>query len=339
MRAVEKFASGPGHVKLVDKPIPDPAPTQVRLKVTGAGVCGTDLHIVEGSYPSRPPVTLGHEVTGVVHDLGAGVDQSWLGARVSCETFLSTCGACPWCRDGRPNLCPHRRSIGSGADGGFAAFVVVDVSQLHRLPAHVGEHAGALCEPLACVCQSLCDPSAVTTGDDIVVMGPGTMGLLAAQVARAAGGRVLVVGTDRDGLRLDKAAELGFAVTDTAARQALEALGDGYGPHVVIECSGSAAAMTAGLEVVRRGGRYVQIGQSATALTVPLALVSFKEILVTGGFASTPRSWQRAMTLLERHLVALDPLVSNVSGLEDWERVFRQTAAAAGVKYVLDPRR
>jgi L-iditol 2-dehydrogenase len=339
VQALEKAAHGQGHVRLTERDAPVPGPGQALLEVCAAGVCGTDLHIVEDTYSSRPPVTMGHEVSGIVRSVGPGVDTAWIGARVSCETFISTCGACPWCRDGRPNLCPSRRSIGSGADGGFAAFLVVSSSQMHQVPDHLDEHAGALCEPLACVCQALCDPSVVVAGDDVVVMGPGTMGLLAAQVARACGGTVLITGTDRDEVRLAKAGELGFAVALASDRPAMTALGGGFGPHVVVECSGAEKAMATGLDVVRRGGRYVQIGQTADSVSVPLALVSFKEISITGGFASTPQSWSRAMALLDKRLVQLEPLVSEIVPLKDWERVFADTSHGRGVKYVFDPRR
>lgn len=339
MLAVEKTAPGRGNVGLVEKDPPEPSRGEVLVEVVAAGVCGTDLHIVDDSYASRPPVTMGHEVAGVVNKVGPGVDPAWTGCRVSCETFYSTCGVCPWCRDGRPNLCPDRRSIGSGADGGFAPFMVVSSSQLHRLPDYLDEHGAALCEPLACVCQSLCDPNIIAPGDDVLILGPGTMGQLAAQVARACGGHALVVGTQSDHLRLAKARDLGFDVALATDRDAMVALGGGFGPNVVIECSGAGAAMAAGLEVIRRAGRYVQIGLTGDYVSVPLALVSLKELSISGGFASTPRSWARAMTLLERQVIDLASLVSEVAPLGDWERVFADTAAARGLKFVLDPRR
>ena len=147
---------------------------------------------------------MGHEVSGIVAEVGQGVTDEWLGARVVSETYFSTCGVCEWCRDGRTNLCPERRSIGSFVDGAFAATVVVPARNLHRVPDGVDEHAAALCEPLACVCHCLCDPPAVTAGDDVLVTGPGPVGLLAAQVARALGGRVLVTGLARDEVRLGR---------------------------------------------------------------------------------------------------------------------------------------
>jgi L-iditol 2-dehydrogenase len=281
---------------------------------------------------------MGHEVTGVVSAVGEGVPSGWIGRHVVSETFFSTDGECPWCRDGRPNLCPERRSIGSGADGGFAPWMVVPAHNLHAVPEGIDPCAAALSEPLACVCQSLLDPAPVEPGDDVLITGPGTMGLLSAQVARACGGSVLMVGTDHDQVRLAAAEELGFRTALAGDDAVAAALGGGYGPHVVIECSGSAQAMAAGLEVVRRGGRYVQIGQTDRPVPVRLAQVSFHELTITGGFASTPHSWRRAMDLLSLGMVRLEPFVTEVAPLADWQRVFADTAAARGIKYLLDPR-
>jgi L-iditol 2-dehydrogenase len=335
---LRKRSSEPGDVGLEEVPAPVAACGQALIEVWATGICGTDLHISEGSFTSYPPVTMGHEVTGVVSAVGEGVPSGWIGRHVVSETFFSTDGECPWCRDGRPNLCPERRSIGSGADGGFAPWMVVPAHNLHAVPEGIDPCAAALSEPLACVCQSLLDPAPVEPGDDVLITGPGTMGLLSAQVARACGGSVLMVGTDHDQVRLAAAEELGFRTALAGDDAVAAALGGGYGPHVVIECSGSAQAMAAGLEVVRRGGRYVQIGQTDRPVPVRLAQVSFHELTITGGFASTPHSWRRAMDLLSLGMVRLEPLVTEVAPLADWQRVFADTAAARGIKYLLDPR-
>ena len=159
MKGLAKLAAGPGQVGIVERDERAPGPGEALIEVRGAGVCGTDLHIEAGEYASRPPVTMGHEVSGVVAAVGEGVDAAWVGASVVSETYFSTCGRCAWCRDGRINLCPERRSIGSFADGAFARWLVVPVTNLHRIPAWLDEHAAVLIEPLACVCQCLCDPS------------------------------------------------------------------------------------------------------------------------------------------------------------------------------------
>lgn len=329
MQGVTKLAPGPGNVALANRPEPRPGPGQVVLEVVAAGICGTDLHIEDDEFPSRPPVTMGHEVSGVVAELGDGVDAGWAGARVVAETYFSTCGACSWCRVGRINLCPERRSIGSHVDGGFAPRLLLPVRNLHGIPEWLDSHAAALAEPLACVCNSLLDPDAVAEGDDVLVVGPGPIGLVAAQVASALGGRVHVRGAPRDEARLAKARELGFE-TSVVGEEGREA-------DVVVECSGHEAGMSFGLESIRRSGRFVQIGLAGKPVTLPFDTVCFKELTVTSGNASTPRSWKRALDLIERRAVALDPLVSEVVPLEEWERAFRAARAGEGVKVVLSP--
>ena len=338
MRGLAKLAPGPGNVGLAERDERIPGPGEVAISVRAAGVCGTDLHIEVDEFASLPPVTMGHEVAGVVAAVGEGVDASWLGARVVCETYFSTCGVCEWCRDGRPNLCPERRSIGSAVDGGFALQVIVPARNLHRIPDWLDEHAAPLAEPLACVCHCLCDPNAVVPGDQVLVTGAGPIGLLAAQVARASGGEVLVTGLARDTTRLAAARALGFDTEVADDPKAFTRFEPRLGADVVVECSGSAGGATACLETARRGGRYVQIGVFGRQVTVPLDLVFEKELVVTSGFASTPRSWRRAVSLIERRSVELKPLVSDVVPLTEWERAFADLRAGRALKIVFDPR-
>jgi L-iditol 2-dehydrogenase len=326
---VAKLEPGPGHVALAERPEPAARPDHVVLDVVAAGICGTDLHIEDGEFPSQPPVTLGHEVSGVVGEVGDSVDSGWLGARVVTETYFSTCGTCTWCRAGRRNLCPERRSIGSAVDGGFAARVEVPVGNLHLVPDSLDGTAAAMTEPLACCCQSLPD-GLVANGDDVLVVGPGPVGLLAAQVAGATGAGVHVRGLPRDGDRLTLAESLGFAASTTDDPSP--------GPFdVVVECSGHEAGMTFALESARRGGRYVQIGLAGRPVSLPFDLVCFGELTVTSGNASTGASWARALALLESRAVALEPLLSTAVPLERWEQAFADTRACVGVKHVLVP--
>jgi L-iditol 2-dehydrogenase len=338
MRGLAKLAPGPGNVGLVEREERLPGPGEVAVSVRAAGVCGTDLHIEVDEFASMPPVTMGHEVAGVVAAVGEGVDASWLGGRVVCETYFSTCGVCEWCRDGRANLCPERRSIGSAVDGGFAAQVIVPARNLHRIPDWLDEHAAPLAEPLACVCHCLCDPNAVAPGDQVLVTGAGPVGLLAAQVARAGGGEVLVTGLAGDTARLAAARALGFDTAIAGDPKAFARFEPRLGADVVIECSGSADGATACLETARRGGRYVQIGVFGRPVTVPLDRVFEKELVVTSGSASTPRSWRRAVALIERRSVELEPLVSDVVPLTAWERAFADLRAGRALKVVFDPR-
>jgi L-iditol 2-dehydrogenase len=321
-----KLAPGAGNVGLRERDEPTAAPGNVVLDVIGAGICGTDLHIADGEYETVTPVTMGHEVAGSVGEVGAGVDESWLGARVASETYFSTCGHCAHCRAGRPNLCVDRRSIGTHVDGAFAPRLHVPVSNLHRLPEWLDGATATLCEPLACVCHSLLEPEpAVRPGDDVLVIGPGPVGLLAAQVARASGGSVHVSGTPSDTARLAAAEQLGLEPG---------AVGEA---DVVIECSGSESGMASGLAAGRRGGRYVQIGLAGKKVSLPFDLVCFHELTITSGFASTPTSWLKAVELVTERRVELEPLLTEVIPLSEWERAFAATRAAEGIKFVLDP--
>ena len=174
MQAVVKTARGEGNVALRELPQPRPGPGQVLLAVRAAGICGTDLHIYHDEYPTQPPVVLGHELAGEVVAAGDGVTRVSVGDRVTTETYFHLCGSCRFCRGGQPNLCPERRSIGSGVDGGFAPYVVVPERNIHRLPDNLTFQEAALSEPLACVVHGALELPKVTPGDVAVVAGPGS---------------------------------------------------------------------------------------------------------------------------------------------------------------------
>lgn len=203
------------------------------------------------------------------------------------------------------------------------------------MPEWLPSEATALAEPLACVCSCLFDPPVVSAGDDVLVVGPGPVGLLAAQAARAAGGAVHVRGTPRDARRLALARELGLA--SSGGDEPRHTVSQG-GFAVVAECSGSEAGVAFGLERAARGGRFVQIGLGGRPVAVPLDEVCYREPTITSGNASTPASWRRALALVEARAVALEPLVSEVLPLPQWERAFARTRAGEAVKVVLDPR-
>jgi L-iditol 2-dehydrogenase len=339
MKALEKPDRTPGLLRLVDKPEPVPSAGDVLLRVAGAGICGTDIHILDDDFPYQPPVTLGHEFSGTVIRVGPGVSPEWIGARVASEVFHVTCGTCPACRTGRLNMCLEKLPLGTKLDGGFAPFVVTRVRNLHVVPDTIPLEVGALAEPLACVCNSLCDPSAVGPGDSVLVVGPGTIGVLAAQVARAAGGRVLLVGTERDADRLETARSVGIASALVTDASTIEAHCGLYGPDVVVECSGSETGIQFALEHAGRMGRYVQVGHAGRRVTVPFDLISYRELRVRAGQGAPPRAWDRAFALLSASQVSLEPLVTEIASLQEWERVFADVRAGVGLKHIFDPHR
>jgi L-iditol 2-dehydrogenase len=329
MLALTKLTTGPGNVALCERPDPVVTPLHVIVAVRAAGVCGSDLHILDGLARTSTPVTIGHEASGEVVEVGEGVDRSWLGARVVTETHVHTCGRCSFCLSGRINMCTERRSIGTDVDGAFAPYLLVPARNLHVIPAWLDTVAAALAEPLACVCHSLLESAALHEGLEVLVAGPGPIGLLAAQTARSRGCRVHVRGTPRDAARLAAAARMGFetSTTDDTAPQA----------DVVVECSGSASSIATCLAAARRGGRYVQIGIARKPVSVPLDLVCFRELTVTSGSASTPSSWRLALELIASRAVQLDPLVSAVMPIARWVEAFAAARASQVIKVLLDP--
>ena len=340
MKALRKLHQGPSDLVVSEVPVPEPNTGEVRVAVFAAGMCGTDLHIMDGTYASHPPVTLGHEIAGVVDAVGPEVDPSWIHVRV-CAAPAISCGICEWCQIGLPMHCPGRLSAGTSLDGGFAPYVVVPTRNLFRLPTVVSDYAGALVEPLACVCNALMDPDVISAGDRVVVIGPGTIGILAAQVAMAAGGHVTLVGLGTDAHRLDIASQIGIdsrSLDDLQTRTDLGLEASNREINTVIECSGAQPSVVWGLSLLRPHGRLVQLGLMSEESAVPLSMAILREVTITGNYGSTPRAWHRALALLVAGKVHLDPLVTSIQRLEDWAKAVEHLQDQQGIKTVFDPR-
>ena len=340
VQGVAKLAPGEGHVGLIDVPEPQPIPGHVVIEVKAAGVCGTDLHIYHDEYPVDPPVILGHELAGVVASVGDGVTTCQVGDRVTSETFFHICGVCIHCRDGYPNMCTERKSIGSGVNGAFARYVLVPERNVHLLPDSVDEIAGSMTEPLACCVHAL-DATPVMPGDVTVVSGPGAVGLLMGQVLKAAGADVTVLGTSQDESRLQMALDLGIDrainVQTTNAREVIDELTGGAGADAVYECAGVGASAKSCLDLVKRRGAYAQVGLSGKPVEWNLDQLCYKELSVCGTFSHIPRVWPRSIRLMATGQVQTRPLASTVLPLTEWERAFEAFERKEGLKIVLTP--
>jgi len=339
MKALVKTASGPAGLQLLDLPPPVPGPGQVLVAVRAAAMCGTDVHIAHGTLAVRPPLVLGHELAGVVVGLGPGVSGVSLGTRVTTETDASVCGECAHCLAGDQHRCPHRTAIGTTAPGGFAELVAVPAVGVHRLPDHVDFVTGSLTEPLAVAVRAVIERAAVVPGDVVVVIGPGTIGLLVAQVAVTLGAMVTVAGLARHRDRFRLAQELGIphciALDERDGRQAVADGVDGLGVDVVFECSGAPGALDEGIRHLRKGGRLIVVAFTG-GLTVPLDLdhVVNHELALIASRGKRPASFASAIDLLERGRVTPRPLVTHVLPLERWEEGF-EIASRSGTKVVL----
>jgi L-iditol 2-dehydrogenase len=322
---------------------PSPGRGEVVIAVRAAGICGSDIHIYHWdiNYAMRPPMVVGHEFSGEIVAVGEDVADWRVGDRVTGEPSVITCGKCRYCRTGSYNMCPDRRVLGYWVDGAFAQYTVIPAHRLHRLPENVDYRAGALVEPLACCVHGVLELTRVRAGDLVAVTGPGAIGMLCAQLAMAEGGRVVVVGTPGDEQRIATALELGaerglIAGRDDALAE-LRAMSEGYGADVVLECSGAEKAVDFGLDVVRKQGRFHQVGLFGRPIKVDFEKIAYKEIEVTGSLSQRWTAWKLSLELLRQQKIKVLPLVSDVFPLKDWKTAFEKFESRQGLKIGLDP--
>jgi 2-desacetyl-2-hydroxyethyl bacteriochlorophyllide A dehydrogenase len=275
-----------------------------------AGLCGTDYRIWTGDRPVTYPLVPGHEFVGVVADVGAGVTRVEVGARVAVEPNYS-CGACALCRDGNRNLCLSRTAVGIDVDGCFAEVARVPERCCWPAPEGVADDDLMVTEPLAVVVRAVAKAH-VRPGESAAVVGGGTLGLLALQVLRAHGARVLLV--SRTSRRFDLARELGAEATHGVADGPLEPVARRFakreGVDVVIETAGTAEAIAHSLELVRPGGRVVLTGLPHEPTAVAFFSVVRREVTISGSMIYQDE-FPEAMRLIATGAVRTRPLVTH----------------------------
>ncbi len=339
MKALVRFGMGDDDIRLEDVPEPSPAPNEVKIEVKAAGVCGTDIH----GHPSvRPPVILGHELGGVIVELGRDCKTRKVGDRVISECAKFLCGKCRFCKQGLAALCLRRKGMSSSADGCFAPYVTILEQSTHLLPEHTSLEAGSLCEPLACAVHAVIEQARVQPGEFVVVVGPGALGLLVTQCAAALAAKTVVAGTSADKDRLALAKRFGAVKTADATAEDLpelvRSMTDGYGADVVFECSGAPAAVPTALACCRKRARYIQAGILHKNVSLDFDDIFFvRELSLIGSHTSNPSSWDEAMKLLDAHKVDLQSLITAELPLADWRRAFDLMRTRQAIKVILKP--
>jgi len=337
MKALMKLVNG--EMSLVDVPEPSPGPGEVKIKVKATGICGTDLY---GYSAVKPPVIIGHETSGEVVEVGKDVKKIQVGERVTTETTAYICGKCIFCKSGDYNLCPERKGLGSKVNGAFAKYFLIREESVHRLPSHIDFLSGALTEPLACATHAVMEQAEVSANDVVLVLGPGSLGLLVSQVAKAKGSKVIICGISGDERRLALAKDLGidFAINLQVMdiHRFLREITDNYGADTVFECSGSPAATHLGLELVRKRGKYIQAGILHRRVEIDFDDVLFgREIYLIGSHTQKPSSWVKALKLMEEKKVNLKALITNRLPLTEWEKGFKIAKQRNSIKVILYP--
>lgn len=344
MKAIVKYAAGKGFVELRDVPVPIPGPGEVRIKVEYAGICASDIHIINNdiAISIKPPVVIGHEFSGTIDGTGPGAEEWQKVARVTAEANYRVCGICRYCTSGFYNLCGERKVLGYWYDGAFTQYTVVPAHRVHELPAEISFLQGALIEPAACVVHGVCELISIKNGDVVLITGPGAIGLTALQVAKVSGARVIVAGTAEDRTRLVLAKSLGaFATVDVTSEdlnRKVRDLTSGDGADVVIECAGNDRAVRAGMDAIRKRGQYLQLGLLGRPMEFPFDALVYKEINAVGSISSRDVSWKRAIELIRKGDVRPETFITGPPyGLEDWEAAFKAHENRNELKIVFKP--
>ena len=334
MRAI--VIERPNAVVLRDVETPTPGPGEVRVRSVLAGVCRTDIDIVNGALDSRWvrfPVVPGHEWSGVVDAVGVGVTAPEPGQRVVCEGNIG-CTSCRRCRAGDTHLCESYDAVGFTRSGGWGEYVVVPARVLHSLPDHVSFDAAALVEPGSCVVKAL-ERARIEPAESVGVVGVGAMGALAIRIARLRSPSCIVAYGLRDE-ELELALRLGADAVVNVAQQ--DAEGEtrrlvGSGLDVLVETAGSVEAVELSTRLVREGGRVVVLGIAGRdrELTLPADRIPLRDLTVYGSVGYTTAAWAHMVDLLRERLVDLDPIVTHRFPLERFEDAFALMDERRGV--------
>jgi 2-desacetyl-2-hydroxyethyl bacteriochlorophyllide A dehydrogenase len=315
---------------------PTPAAGEVLVRVRAAGLCGTDFRIWSGDRPVRYPRIMGHELIGEVIAVGVGVQHPRPGDPVAVEPNYS-CGVCRLCREGNRNLCLSRTAVGIDVDGGFAELVTLPARCCWAAPRGLSHEQLLLTEPLAVVVRAA-NRGGARPGETAAVLGAGTLGLLALQVLRSIGARVLVL--SRSDRRLDVARRLGAeAVHSLAAGPGAEAahrFSGSLGVDLVVETAGTPEAVEAAMELARPAGRVVLTGLPHEPSRVHFFWVVRRELTIAGSMIYQDE-FPQAMRLLETGAVRTDLLVTHRFGLDAIRDAFTAHRSPDAIKVAVFP--
>ena len=336
------FLEDVGKLALRDIERPVPKADELLIRIDACGICGTDRHLFLGEFPSKPPVTPGHEFVGVIEAVGRDVTDFEPGMRVTGDPNIA-CGHCAECQRGRVNLCANLQAIGIHRNGGFADYAVLPHKQAHLLPSSLNPLHGAFCEPLAC-CLHGVDLAKLKAGSSAIIIGGGVIGLLVVQLARLAGATDVVLIT-RNVEKRQLSEKLGATATldPSSGGDVVEQVTGSSGllpggADVVFECAGLRQTVEEAPFLARRGGMAIILGvlpQGEKAEIEPFDLL-FREVALVTSFLN-PFTHRRAAELIASGMIVVKPLISRTIGLEEAAGVISNPAIAGEIRTLVVP--
>ena len=322
-------------------PRPVPGPDDALVKVAACGFCHTDLHYLDHAVPTAkgPPLILGHEISGVVEELGPGSSVRSIGDRVLVPSVLP-CRNCEYCRSGRGNICPYLQMPGNHIDGGFAEYVRIPARDLVPLPSDLNLASSAvIADALTTPYHAVVRRARVQSGDWVVVVGCGGVGINAVQFAAAVGASVIAV--DLRAEKREAALRLG-ACEALDPREYLD-LGrevrkrSGGGADVALEVVGTPETVTLALSTLRRGGRLCVVGYSDSVVPIPLNRLMFFEYEIVGSLGCRPVDYPRVIEMVRKGMVSLDAVVTATLPLDRIGEAAEDLRAGKGLRTLIVP--
>lgn len=336
--SVVNYAPQKGSVEIRETDIPAIGDEDVLLEVANVGVCGSDLHqwTADHSWPVNYPVVLGHEFAGTIVAVGSRVSAWKKDDRVVSETAAMIDNNNPMSKVGLYNLDPSRKGFGYGVNGAMTKYVRVPARCLHHIPASLPFEQACLTEPCCVAYNAIVGNSRVAPGDQVIVIGPGTIGILCAAIARLCGADVAVLGLACDEARLHVARQYGCEViTGSAADWARRK--DGLGVHTVVDAAGSSNTLRLAMELVRPNGHITKVGWGPQPCGFSLDPLVQKNVTLQGSFSHNWPVWERVIDLLSSGKLQVQPIIGGVWTILDWEQAFQKMHRGEIVKSVLKP--
>lgn len=316
---------GPGDLRVEEVPVRKLKDNEVKIQVKYCGICGTDIHIFHGDggcCDVTPPLVPGHEFSGVVAEVGAGVKTVKVGDRVTGDPN-DMCGECYFCKNGMQHFCKNNIGIGTTVDGGFAEYVIMREKQVYKVSDELSFIEAAMAEPISCCLHGI-DLCNIKAGDTVLVMGGGPIGMIMMQLAKNAGASKVIMSEPVEEKR-EQALKLGATKTIDPRHEDVEAVLAEYceNVNVVIECVGNVHTQADAVRFAGKGATIMYFGLAAPEESFPIRPddIFKKELHITSSYIN-PYSFERAIQILESGTVELESLITNVVPLDDIADVF-----------------
>jgi alcohol dehydrogenase/L-iditol 2-dehydrogenase len=336
--AVVNYAPEKGSVEIREIVKPTIGEEDILLEVANVGVCGSDLHqwTADHSWPVNYPVVLGHEFGGHILEIGKRVIGWKEGDRVVSETAAVIDPNNPMSRQGLYNLDPTRKGFGYGVDGAMTRFVRVPARCLHRVPQQLAFEQACLTEPSCVAYNAVIENSRVKPGDRVIVIGPGTIGILCAAMARLCGAEVALVGLETDKGRLAIGRQYGCE-TIIGDAQSWARQRDGLGADLIIDAAGVSNTLKLAIHWVRPNGQITKVGWGPQPLGFSIDPIVQKNVTLQGSFSHNWPIWERVIALLASGQLDVKPIIGGVWPVTEWHEAFEKMHNGEVVKSVLKP--